>query len=53
MPLSRRVGDLERERARLEEEVHQLRAAIHIWTEVFQHSLAELKGSPAIGLEGR
>jgi hypothetical protein len=52
-PLSQRVGVLERERARLEEEVLQLRAAIHIWTEVFGHRLDELKQSPAVGLEGR
>jgi hypothetical protein len=52
-PLSRRVGDLERERARLEEEVLQLRAAMHIWTEVVRQSLAELKASPAVSLEHR
>jgi hypothetical protein len=44
-PLSRRIGDLERERAELEEEVLQLRAAVQIWTAVCRHRMA-LVASP-------
>ncbi|HEY1338569.1 MAG TPA: hypothetical protein VGF59_13725 [Bryobacteraceae bacterium] len=32
--LPRRISELKRERARLEEEILQLRAAVKIWTEV-------------------
>jgi hypothetical protein len=42
-PLGERLGALERERARLEEEILQLKAAVHIWTDVFRQTVAEAK----------
>jgi hypothetical protein len=39
-PLSRQIGDLKRERAELEEEVLQLRAAVQIWTAVRRQTMA-------------
>jgi len=39
-PLSRRIGELKRERAELEEEVLQLRAAVQIWTAVRRQIMA-------------
>jgi len=44
-PLSRRIGALKRERAELEEEVMQLKAAVEIWTAVCRHRMAEAAGS--------
>lgn len=38
--LPRRIGDLKRERAELEEEVLQLRAAVKIWTAVRHQTMA-------------
>ena len=38
-PLTGSLSALERERARLEEEVLQLKAAVSIWTEVFRQSV--------------
>ena len=43
-PLSRRIGDLKRERAELEEEVLQLRAAVQIWTAVRRQIMATAVG---------
>jgi hypothetical protein len=37
--VKRRLDKLKRERARLEEEVLQLRAAVHIWTEVSNRAM--------------
>ena len=42
-PLTRRIVDLKRERAKLEEEVLQLRAAVRIWAEVCQQTRAAAK----------
>ena len=50
-PLSRRVGDLKRERAELEEEVLQLRAAVQIWNEVCRQTMARREGSEALSAE--
>ncbi len=49
--LERRVGELERERARLEEEVLQLKAAVDIWTEVFRQTAGGGKPPTFGGLE--
>jgi len=50
-PFAGRIGELERERARLQEEVLQLRAAVNIWTEVFRQSTHETKELPSDGME--
>jgi len=50
-PLARRVGDLKRERAELEEEVLQLRAAVQIWTEVCRQTMSHRAGSEAFSGE--
>lgn len=50
-PHAGRIGELERERARLQEEVLQLRAAVNIWTEVFRQSTQAEKESPSNGME--
>jgi methylmalonyl-CoA mutase N-terminal domain/subunit len=52
-PLSRRIGDLKRERAELEEEVLQLRAAVQIWTEVCRQTRSHAAGSEALDAEMR
>ena len=39
-PFEGPLGALERERARLQEEVLQLRAAVHIWKDVYRHTMA-------------
>ena len=44
-PLSRRIGLLKRECARLEEEVLQLKAAVHIWTEACRHTMDPVGGT--------
>ena len=46
-PLSHRIGDLKRERAELEEEVLQLRAAVQIWTEVHRQTVSIAADSDA------
>jgi|HubBroStandDraft_4_1064222.scaffolds.fasta_scaffold114113_2 hypothetical protein len=51
-PLSRRIGDLKRERAELEEEVMQLRAAVQIWKAVY-HTVVSAAGSSALNTEMR
>lgn len=45
------VGDLQRERARLEEEVLQLKAAVNIWSEVLRHTMGGSKPESSIGAE--
>ena len=50
-PLSRRIGELKRERAELEEEVRQLRAAVQIWTAVRCQTMATATGSEALDAE--
>jgi hypothetical protein len=52
-PLSRRIGDLKRERAELEEEILQLRAAVQIWTEVYRQTTSPAAGSEAFSGEMR
>lgn len=52
-PLVRRIGDLKRERAELEEEVLQLRAAVQIWTEVCRQTMAVAAGSEPLQTEMR
>jgi hypothetical protein len=52
-PLSRRIGDLKRERAQLEEEVLQLRAAVQIWTAVRRQIVTADAGSEAFDAEMR
>lgn len=51
--LTRRVGDLRRERAELEEEVLQLKAAVQIWTAVCRRTLAAAAGPATLGAEMR
>jgi hypothetical protein len=43
--ITRRIADLAEERAQLEEEVRQLRAAVEIWTAVAEHTAVSLQGS--------
>lgn len=45
-PLTRKIGRLKRERAQLEEEVLQLRAAVNIWSEVCRHTMASVGTNP-------
>jgi|SRR5271157_1539586 len=52
-PLSRRIGDLKRERAELQDEVLQLRAAVQIWTEVWRRTMYTAAGSEAFSGEMR
>ena len=52
-PLTRRIGDLKRERAELEEEVLQLRAAVRIWTAVSRGTMSTATGSKAGDAEMR
>ncbi len=40
LPLVRKIGALRRERAELEEEVVQLKAAVNIWAEVCRQTAA-------------
>jgi hypothetical protein len=49
--LPRRIGDLKRERAELEEEIRQLRAAAQIWTEVYRQAVSTAAGSKALNAE--
>jgi hypothetical protein len=39
-PLTQRIGELKRERAELEEEILQLRAAVRIWSAVRRQMMA-------------
>ena len=52
-PLSRRIGDLKRERAELEEEILQLRAAVQIWGAVRRHTLETVESPEALDVEMR
>ena len=52
-PLSHRVDNLKRERAELEEEVLQLRAAVHIWKAVRRQTMFHEAGSEALSAETR
>ena len=52
-PLSRRIGALKRERAKLEEEVLQLRAAVQIWTAVCRQTMASATNPEAFSSEMR
>jgi hypothetical protein len=52
-PLSRRIGELKRERAELEEEVLQLRAAVQIWTAVRLQTMSNAAGTEALDAEIR
>jgi hypothetical protein len=49
--LFQRVDDLQRERARLEEEVLQLKAAVRIWSEVYRQTTGGSKTAPPVGME--
>jgi hypothetical protein len=48
-----RIGALKRERAELEEEVLQLRAAVMIWTAVCRQTMSRTEGSEAFSAEMR
>ena len=52
-PLARRIGELKRERAELEEEVLQLRAAVQIWTAVRRQVMSTAAGPEALDTEMR
>jgi hypothetical protein len=52
-PLSRRIGELKRERAELEEEVLQLRAAVQIWTAVRRQVMSTATGQEVLDTEMR
>jgi hypothetical protein len=52
-PLARRIGELKRERAELEEEVLQLRAAVQIWTAVRRQVMSTAAGPEALETEMR
>ena len=51
VPLPRTLGELRRERAVLEEEVLQLRAAVLIWKDVSRQTFASLRPGEAEGAE--
>lgn len=40
------LGVLERERARLQEEILQLRAAVHIWEDVYRQTVGMVHVAP-------
>jgi hypothetical protein len=46
-----RIGKLKRERAELEEEVLQLRAAVKIWTAVRDHAESRAEGPESFSAE--
>jgi hypothetical protein len=50
-PLARQICDLRRERAQLEEEVLQLRAAVNIWAEVCRQTVSGRKGPSAAEIQ--
>jgi methylmalonyl-CoA mutase N-terminal domain/subunit len=50
-PLSRRIVDLKRERAELEEEILQLRAAVQIWSEVCRQTISTAEGGGTLNTE--
>jgi len=50
-PLARRIRDLKRERAKLEQEILQLRAAVQVWTEVCRQRVAAAGGVRRVNLE--
>jgi methylmalonyl-CoA mutase N-terminal domain/subunit len=50
-PLSRRIVDLKRERAELEEEILQLRAAVQIWAEVYRQTMHTAAGTGTFNVE--
>jgi predicted nucleic acid-binding Zn-ribbon protein len=52
-PVSRRIGNLKRERAELEEEVLQLRAAVQIWAAVCRQTMSRAADSEAFSPEMR
>ena len=52
-PIARRIRDLRRERAELEEEVLQLRAAVRVWTEVCRQTMSTVEASEAFREEMR
>jgi hypothetical protein len=52
-PLSHRIGELKRERAELEEEVLQLRAAVQIWTAVRRQIMATAASQEVLDTEMR
>jgi hypothetical protein len=52
-PIARRIRDLRRERAELEEEVLQLRAAVRVWTEVCRQTMSTVETSEAFREELR
>ena len=45
------IGKLKRERAELEEEVLQLRAAVKIWTAVCDHAMSRAEGWESFSAE--
>jgi hypothetical protein len=52
-PLARRIVDLKRERAELEEEILQLRAAVQIWAEVYRQTMHTAAGPETFNAEMR
>ena len=52
-PLSERIGALKRERAQLEEEVLQLRAAVQIWTAICRQTVTSAMQSESFRAEMR
>ena len=52
-PLSQRIVDLKRERAELEEEILQLRAAVQIWAEVYRQTMHTAAGPETFNSEMR
>jgi hypothetical protein len=48
---SRRIGKLKRQRAELEEEVLQLRAAVKIWTAVCHNAMSRTEGPESFSAE--
>jgi len=53
-PLSRRISDLKRARAELEEEILQLKAALRIWAEIHhRRATSATAGSEALNAEMR
>jgi hypothetical protein len=50
-PTLRRIGKLKRQRAELEEEVLQLRAAVKIWTAVCHNAMSRAEGAESFSAE--
>jgi hypothetical protein len=52
-PLAERIGALKQERAQLEEEVLQLRAAVQIWTAICRQTMTSAMQSESFRAEMR